>query len=411
MTNNSLSSSNLSESVTSISPYRQFWALDPAITFLNHGSFGACPIPVLEKQSQLRSQLEAEPVRFFALELEALLDQARQCLAEFVGANAADLAFVPNATTGVNTVLRSLSLQAGDELLITNHEYNASRNALNWAAELTGATVVVAKVPFPLATSDQIVERVLDKISTKTKLVVLDHVTSQTGLIFPLRVLVQELSKRGIEVLVDGAHAPGMLSLNLKELGVAYYTGNCHKWLCSPKGAAFLYIREDLRSRVRPLVISHGANSPRCDRSFFHLEFDWMGTADPTPYLCVPTAIEFMGSLLPEGWTGLMRHNRTTVLAARRQLCQALNVLPPCPEAMIGSMAVIPLPDGSVELLKDQLFQQFQIEVPVIPWIDPCNRLLRISAQIYNTPTDYDVLARALLQLLAAEPKNIEAYE
>ncbi|MBI4783744.1 MAG: aminotransferase class V-fold PLP-dependent enzyme [Oscillatoriophycideae cyanobacterium NC_groundwater_1537_Pr4_S-0.65um_50_18] len=395
--------------------WRSLWALDPGITFLNHGSFGACPRAVLEKQSALRSQMELEPVRFFALELEPLLDQARQILATFVGADATDLAFVPNATTGVNAVLRSLcvptadraALQAGDELLTTNHEYNASRNALDFVAQVSGATVVVAEVPFPIAAPEQAVAAILNRVSSRTRLVLLDHVTSQTGLIFPLQSVIRQLTEAGIEVLVDGAHAPGMIALNLKALGATYYTGNCHKWLCAPKGAAFLYVQADRQNSLRPLTISHGANSNQNrDRSRFWLEFDWTGTADPTPYLCVPEALGFMGSLLPGGWQALMQHNRDTALAARALLSQALSVEPPCPESMIGSMAVVPLPNGSAEHLQNLLFQQ-RIEVPVIPWQNPTNRLIRVSAQIYNTPADYDVLTKVMLTLLQEEKKGI----
>jgi isopenicillin-N epimerase len=391
--------------MTSLPARLPLWSLDPAITFLNHGSFGACPIAVLQKQQALRSQMEAEPVRFFSVELEPLLDEARAVLASFVGADEADLVFVPNATAGVNTVLRSLEFQPGDELLTTNHEYNASRNALDFAAERSGATVIVAEVPFPLVDESKIIEAVLERVSTRTKLVLMDHVTSQTGLIMPLQSLIQALNDRGIPVLVDGAHAPGMVPLNLRELGATYYTGNCHKWLCSPKGTAFLYVAPSAKS-LRPLVISHGANSPRRDRSRFHLEFDWTGTSDPTAYLCVPEAIRYLGSLLPGGWPELMASNRQKVLAARDHLCQTLNIKPPCPDGMIGSMAVLPLPNGAAEPLQTKLFQQFQIEVPIVPWPGPNHRLIRVSAQLYNTPTDYDVLARALVQLLSEEQEE-----
>jgi isopenicillin-N epimerase len=346
--------------------------------------------------------MESEPVRFFALELESLLDQARQELAAFVGADPSELIFVPNATTGVNTVLQSLRCQPGDELLTTNHEYNASRNALNFAAERLGAVVVVAEVAFPLSDPEQIQESVLSKVSSRTKLVLLDHITSQTGLIFPIQQLAQRLTRLGIKVLVDGAHAPGMIPLNLNDLGVTYYTGNCHKWLCAPKGSAFLYIQAEQQAAVRPLVISHGANSPRTDRSRFRLEFDWTGTADPTPYLCVPEAIRYMGSCMPGGWTQVMERNRALALTVRQTLCQLLEVAPPCPDAMIGSMAVVPLPDGSAEQLQTALFERFQIEVPVSSW-QISQRLLRVSAQLYNTLSDYDGLARALVELLAEE--------
>ncbi len=383
--------------------WRQYWAIDPTMTFLNHGSFGACPIAVLDKQQKLRRQMESEPVRFFAMELEGLLDEARSALATFVGGNPASLAFVPNATTGVNTVLRSLPLQPGDELLTTDHEYNASRNALNVAAERAGATVVVAQVPFPMQSGDEFIAAVLEKVTPRTRLVLVDHVTSQTALVLPVEQLVRKLAERGIEVLIDGAHAPGMVLLDLDAMGVAYYTGNCHKWMCAPKGAAFLYVRQDLRSHVRPLVISHGANSTRSDRSFFHLEFDWTGTGDPTPYLCVPEAIQFMGALLPGGWPELMQQNREKALTMRNRLARLLQVERPCPDALIGAMAVLPLPNGSNEALQNRLFHDFQIEVPIVPWHGLPNRWIRISAQIYNQPADYDVLAEALVTALAEE--------
>ncbi|MBW4464611.1 MAG: aminotransferase class V-fold PLP-dependent enzyme [Pegethrix bostrychoides GSE-TBD4-15B] len=378
------------------SNWRDHWSLDPDITFLNHGSFGACPKQVMEQQQQLRAQLEQEPVRFFELALEPLLETARLELGAFVGADPAQLAFVPNATTGVNTVLRSLKFQPGDELLTTNHEYNASRNALEFAAAASGAKVTVAEVPFPVQSDAEITTAVLYRVSAKTRLVLIDHVTSQTALIFPLQALIQQLALQNIDVLVDGAHAPGMISLNLNELGAAYYTGNCHKWLCAPKGAAFLYVRPDRQAQIRPLVISHGANSPRTDRSRFHLEFDWVGTADPSPYLCIPAAIQVVAATLPGGWPAVMARNRALVLAMRGLLYQQLQVEPPCPDALIGSMAVIPYRDQNAAQLQAKLFEQ-QIVVPVILWQDQW--LIRISAHLHNQPLDYGILADALRQI------------
>lgn len=392
--------------------WTKFWSLDPMVTFLNHGSFGACPLPVLEAQQRLRQQLEQQPLRFFMREFEELLDTARTQLATFVGADADELVFIPNATTGVNCVLRSLIFHPEDELLTTNQEYNACRNALDFIASRTGAKVVVANVPFPLEDASQVVEAVLAQVSPKTRLALLDHVTSQTGLIFPIQELVTQLTARGVETLVDGAHAPGMLPLNLHSIGATYYTGNCHKWLCAPKGAAFLYVQREQQSAIRPLTISHGANSQRTDRSRFQLEFDWMGTNDPTAYMCVPEAIQFLGSLLPGGWTELMENNRAKALLARQVLCENLEVSPPCPDQMIGAIAVVPLPDRlslyeqsrrslGCPVLQDLLLERFDIEVPIIPWNPPFNQLLRISAQLYNKPEQYEYLAKALLLLLS----------
>lgn len=375
------------------------------MTFLNHGSFGACPKQVLEFQQGLRSQLEHEPLRFFGREWEPLLDDARSKLAAFVGADVRDLVFVPNATTGVNSVLRSLTFSPEDEILTTNHEYNACRNALDFIASRTGARVVVAKVPFPIDSPQQVIAAVIERVSPKTRLALLDHVTSQTGLIFPILELVKELQQRGVDTLVDGAHAPGMIPLDLREIGATYYTGNCHKWLCAPKGAAFLYVRRDKQSEIRPLTISHGTNSPRTDKTRFQLEFDWTGTDDPTAYMCVPEAIAFMGSLLPGGWTELRQQNHQLVLQGRRLLCEALEVQPPCPEEMIGSMAVVPLPamleNRDFMTVHDELFDKFGIQVQVMPWQEKPRLLVRISAQIYNTLEQYEYLAKVLKGLLS----------
>jgi isopenicillin-N epimerase len=390
---------------------RRLWPLDPAVTFLNHGSFGSCPRPVLEFQAELRARLERQPVQFFVRDLEGLLDEARARVAAFVGAEPDTLVFVPNATTGVNIVLNSLALQRGDELLVTNHEYNACRNTLDAAAARARARVIEVPVPFPLRSAGQIVEAVLARVTRRTRLALFDHVTSQTGLVLPIQKLVRELEARGIQTLVDGAHAPGMLPLDLRRLGAAYYTGNCHKWLCAPKGAGFLVVRPDRLPLVRPLVISHGANSPRTDRSRFLIEFGWTGTCDPTAWLSVPKAIAFMGGLRPGGWPAIMTRNRSLALAAREILCAALKIPSPCPEQMIGALAAFPLPDSTrrtppssplyLDPLQDELLRAHGIEVPIIPWPAHPRRLLRISAQLYNSLPQYQRLAAALLETLS----------
>jgi isopenicillin-N epimerase len=391
------------------SPLASHWTLDPAITFLNHGSFGACSKPVQAAQQRFREQMEREPVRFFTRELEPMLDAARAELASFLGAEAAGLVFVNNATAGVNAVVGSLDLRPGDELLVTNQAYNACRNAFVYAAERAGAKVVVAEFPFPIASPDQVVDAVLAKVKPGTRLALLDHVTSPTGLVLPIETLVRELDARGVDSVVDGAHAPGMLPLDLTRLGAAYYTGNLHKWVCAPKGVAFLSVREDKRARIRPTVISHGANSPRVGRSRLLVEFDWVGTQDPTAILAVPEALRFLPTLAGGTWRGVYESNRAKALAARARLCAALDVAEPAPASMIGSLAAVPLPGvangaaGStfeIDPLQTALFDRYQIEVPIVPWGWP-SRLVRVSAQLYNDASDYERLAVALKELLA----------
>jgi isopenicillin-N epimerase len=389
-----------------VNEFAASWSLDSTVVFLNHGAFGACPISVLAQQQVFRQQLEQEPLRFIMREFEPLLEISRQALASFVGAEPADLVFVPNATTGVNSVLRSLSFELGDELLTTNHCYNACRNALEFVAQRSGAKVVVATIPFPLENSDQIVASVLSCVTPRTKLALLDHITSPTALIFPLQALVQALAERGVDTLVDGAHAPGMIPLNLKDIGATYYTGNCHKWMCAPKGAAFLVVQGDRQSQIRPLTISHGANSPRTDYSRFQLEFGWTGTQDPTPYLCIPAVLEFMNAQLPQGgWQAVMDRNRVLALQARQLLAEALSQPLPCPDEMVGAIATIPLPQSfgppqlssiGIDTLQDWLWEKYHIEVPIVPWANPTQKFVRISAQLYNHLDHYRYLAEAL---------------
>lgn len=383
------------------------WPLDPTVAMLNHGSFGACPKVVLEAQQRYRLQMEREPVRFFTREREPLLDAARDALAEILGADPADLVFVRNATEGVNSVLRSLRFDAGDELLISDHTYNACHNAVDYVAQRDNARVVVAKIPMPIASPDEAVEALLSAATDKTRLLLIDHITSPTALVLPLTRIVAAFAERGIDTIVDGAHAPGMVSLNLNEIGAAYYAGNCHKWMCCPKGAGFLHVRRDRQQPIHPTVISHGYNTVRPERGRFHEEFDWAGTHDPTPWLCLPDAIRFLESLHDDGLAGLRRRNHELAIAARRLLCDAVGVEPPCPEEMLGSMAAVPLwLDESAEKdallshpVHNRLLEEFGIDVPVYYWPDTPHLWIRISAQAYNSLDQYQRLADALREL------------
>ena len=381
------------------------WALDTDIDFLNHGSFGSCPRPILEIQNEWRARFERQPVTFVLNELEPVLDQARREVASFVGCEPGDLAFVTNPTTGVGAVLASVPLRSGDEVLVTDHGYNACKNAALYWTERAGAKVAVARVPFPVTSEREIVEAIVSAVTPKTRLAIVDHVTSPTALVLPVVELVRELRKRDVEVLVDGAHAPGMLPLDIVAIGAEYYVGTLHKWCCAPKGVSFLHVRRDLQPRVHPLVISHGYASPRTNRSRFLLEFDWVGTYDPSAILAAPAALRYLARLLPDGFPTLLERNRALAREARALLAERLSLDVPCPESMLGSMAALPLPDERVPSdqpgsplaeLTTSLRERHRIEVPVFSWPAPPRRLLRSSAAAYNRLEQYERLAGAL---------------
>ncbi len=389
------------------------WLLDPTVTYLNHGSFGACPRPVVEEQWRWRERMETEPIRFLDDELEGLLDATRAEVGAAIGADPAGLAFVPNATTAVNTVLAGVELRPGDEVLVSDQEYGACINAARRVATHAGARLVVANVPFPVADAGLVVERLLGAVTPRTRLVIVSHITSTTALRMPLEELVPRFAERGVEVLVDGAHGPGQVPLDLNRLaaaGMAWYAGDGHKWWCAPRGSGFLWVREDCRAGTRPLVTSHGASSPRTDRPRFLLEFDWTGTLDPSPWLSMPAAIRFLASLAAGGIDEVMMANHGLVLQGRDVVCEALGIDPPVPDPLLGAMAAMPVPvrAGEGSTLHRRLFDERRIEVPVSTWpgaaVAPAPgttlELLRISAQRYDHVEEYRQLADALRDLL-----------
>lgn len=380
------------------------WQLDPTIRHLNHGAFGAVPVEVARRQAQIRNEIAQNPTQFFAREIEQRLDDARRTLAAFLGSDPAAIAWVNNSTTGVNTVLRHVErrLGPGDEVLVTDHEYNACRNAVEAMAGRVGATVRTVTVPFPAISETQVTEAILSGVTDRTRLVMLDHVTSQTAMVLPVDALVAEIEGAGIATLVDGAHAPGMLPLDLESLGASFYVGNCHKWLCAPQGAAFLSVAPRFRDEIEPVVISHGWNDAGPERSRFRKLFDWVGTDDPSAVLSVPEAIEAIGAAQPQGWAGVMDRNRALALEGRRLVLDRVGGDAAVPEAMIGSMAAIALrpsatpSPGFIDPLTEAIRRSHQIEVPVFSFPASPDRAVRLSAHLYNTIDDYAVLADAL---------------
>lgn len=373
--------------------------LDPSLTFLNHGSFGACPRVVLDAQLAFREQMERDPVRFLALELEPRLDEARLKAAAFVDAAPEDFVFVKNATSAVNAVLASFPFRPGDELLVTDHGYAACRNAAEYWARRASARVVEAKLPWPLPDPQSALIAILSALTPRTRFALVDHVTSPSALVLPIERIVAELQTRGVTVLVDGAHAPGMLPLSVRAVGADYYTGNFHKWCCAPKAAAFLVAPPARQADLHPVVISHGASANRPERPRTWLEFDWLGTDDPSAYLTVPHALDFIARALPGGVAELYEHNHALVLSGRALLCESRGAVPSGPSECVGSMATLSLPLAAMpepEVLYRRLLEEHRIQLPVFAIRDRRECALRISAHLYNTLDDYQHLASAL---------------
>lgn len=386
----------------------EHWMLSKDVCFLNHGSFGSTPITVMEEQTRLREMIEGDPVRFFERDYIPMMKSSIIKLAEFMNADPEGMTFVKNTTEGVNTVLRSLVLNPGDEIIVTNHSYQACWNAVDFVTERADAKTVVVDIPFRIKDEEEILDIVMGAVSERTVLALLDTVTSATGLRMPFEKLVSSLQSSGVDVLLDAAHGPGIVPLDLSELGAAYCTGNCHKWLCTPKGSAFLHIRSDLKKKIRPLSISHGASLEGTDQERFEFEFGWPGTQDPTPWLCIPLAIDFIGGLVEGGWSAIMERNKTLAIEGRKILCNALGTTEPVPSSMVSSIASVEMPgNGEVgpmsmegDPFHNHLFDEFGIQVPVFPWRHHGIRYIRISAQLYNSLEEYHYLAYCLSRSL-----------
>lgn len=389
---------------------RETWLIRNDLDFLNHGSFGATPRCVIENQRHWQTLLEEDPIEFLAPERSLLhkLDSVRKTVAKEINASPQDVAFVRNATEGVNAVVRSLPLQAGDEVLVTNHGYNACINAVAQAAGSAGASITTANIRFPIHSTGEAVQAVEHSITPNTTWMLIDHVTSPTGIILPVADLVKLAHSKNIRVMVDGAHAPGMLPLNLDELKPDYYTANHHKWWCGPKVSGFLYVNKESQDEILPSIISHGANTEGYGPSPFQSQFNWPGTFDPSPLLALPTAIDFLADLYPTNapnrLAGLMRRNHELAVAGRRVILDKLRLEEPAPESMLGSLATIPIPawtnhsPAQIQAVRSVLRSEHGFELPVFRF-DAANVCLRISAQTYNSLKQYERLADVVNKL------------
>ncbi len=380
---------------------QEYWALDPSVIYLNHGTVGAPPRCVLEAQQKLRDEIERQPSHFLLRELAGIrlgagggspprLRAAADKVAHFLGAEGKDLVFVDNATTGINAVLRSFGFREGDEILVFDHAYGAIRNAIESAAKIRGASVKVVEFPEALS-KETLIESVQRSIGPRTRLAVFDHITADSALVLPLREIAEACRRHGIAVLADGAHAPGAVAVNIPELGVDWYTGNLHKWAWSPRSSGLLWTASERQAELHNPVVSWGVNQGMTQ------EFDWPGTRDPTPHLAAPAGIEFMEKL---GVEGVQRYNHDLACTAGREMALHWKTQLLGPESMIGTMVTVPLPEryGSTRdeaiRLRDALLFHRGIEVHLSAWK---NRVrVRVSAQIYNEMSDIEKLIDAI---------------
>ncbi|PHH89917.1 hypothetical protein CDD83_4980 [Cordyceps sp. RAO-2017] len=390
------------------------WQIRTDIQYLDNGAFGACPVPVAETQKEVRQWIEANPHEFFERSYLPAVQASREALAGFLNADLAGFVLLPGATYGLNAVIQSLGFLPGDEILTTNHAYSSVRLALEYVARRDGARLVVVTIPLVVPAADFVLDEIMAHVTARTRFAVIDHIPSRSALIFPIKEIVRALASRGVDTLVDGAHAPGMVQVDLKDINAAYYVANCHKWMCSPRGVGFLHVRADRFQSVKPLVV---ARSPyvvnKARHSALEHGFSWLGTHDPSGLLSIPSSINFLRTVVPGGYKALTRRNHKLAVVARRIVCLALGIPVPCPKRMLGAMATIPLPD-SVEPeregmlpIQQTLWREHGIVIPVYAWPSHPKRVIRLSAQAYNTLDQYVRLAACLRSVLRREDSHV----
>ncbi|MBI2759206.1 MAG: aminotransferase class V-fold PLP-dependent enzyme [Chloroflexi bacterium] len=382
-----------------MSPLKEHFLLDPNVVFLNHGSFGASPKPVFEAYQNWQRRLERQPVLFLGRELDQILRVSRQALGEYLNADADDLVYIPNATHGVNIIAHSLQLKPGDEILTTDHEYGACDYTWDFICGKTGAKYIHQAISLPVHFEEEIVEQFWLGITPRTKIVYLSHITSPTALRFPVEEICRRVRRAGILTVVDAAHSPGQIPVDLQALGADVVFGNCHKWLLSAKGSAFLYVRHELQHLIEPLIVSWGYNpTPETTTGSRFIDLlQWTGTKDPTAALTVPVAIQFMRE---HNWDEVRHECHELLRQAIERICDltAMPSLYPLDSDFYSQMGIAPLLPSNLVMLKNRLYNEHRVEVPLIQWRD--RQFIRISVQGYNTPEDIDALVDALQVLL-----------
>ena len=371
---------------------KDLFLLDKNTTYLNHGSFGACPKKIMDKYFKLQLELENQPIDFLANKINAQLKKSRESLSKYVDCHAEDMVFFPNPSTAINMVAKSLVLNQDDEILTTSHEYGALVKMWKFICDQKSATYIEYNPHLPLYSKHDFLDHFFDKITNKTKVVFISHITSATGLIFPVKEICNEARKREIISIVDGAHAPGHIDLSIKDIDPDIYVGACHKWMLSPKGASFLYANKKMQKILKPLVISWGWESDIINESAFIENHQWQGTNDISPYLIIPSVIDF---LMDNEWLKVSRDCKKLNLESRVRLINLFNKKVMCENSLdwLGQMSSIQIPDCNINDLYDYL-KSNNIEVPIMEWNSM--KILRISIQAYNSRADIDLLIKHL---------------
>lgn len=376
---------------------KSVFLLDNNITFLNHGSFGACPKPVFEEFQRLQLELEQEPVHFIQKKLPIYLKEAKKPLAKFIGCNEEDFFFTPNPTFAVNTIMRSLNLQKGDEILTTNHEYGAMDRTWNFYCKKSGAKYIRQEISLPIISKEQILEEFWKGYNSNTKVIFLNQISSSTALIFPVKEICDKAQQLGLITIVDGAHVPGHIDLNISELNPDFYTGTLHKWMLAPKGSSFLYVKKEFQVDIDPLVVSWGYESLAPSESQFLDYHEYQGTNDHSAYLCTPKVIDFLEG---NNWKEKSKACRNIVLANYQRFCDLVGTQPICPisEEFLGQMASIHVRTEKPMELKELLYSKYKIQIPIMPLNDKI--YMRYSINVYNSQEDLDILYLAITDII-----------
>jgi isopenicillin-N epimerase len=386
---------------------KQHFLLDPSVVFLNHGSFGAAPKPVFEAYQKWQLRLERQPVLFLGRELDGLLKESRQVLGAYLNADVEDLVYIPNATHGVNIIAHSLQLKPGDEILTTDHEYGACDYTWKFIFDKVGAKYIHQPIPLPVQSAQEIVDQFWMGVTPWTKVIYLSHITSPTALRMPVELICKRAKEAGILTVIDAAHTPGQIPVDLQALDADFVFGNCHKWMLNVKGSAFLYVRRELQHLIYPLIVSWGYNpTPETTTGSRFIDlFQWTGTKDPTAALTVPTAIKFMQE---HNWDEVRIECHNLLRHGIERICNLVNMPPlyPLDSDLYGQMGIAPLPLSNLAVLKKRLYDEHKIEVPLIQWQD--KQFVRISVQAYNSQEDVDALVNALKALLPQVASSLD---